>query len=176
MKYFSDNLKFLRSENKISQEQLASALGLNRGNIASYEKGTAEPKMDNLVKIVNYFNIEFRDLVETDLANRRAVQEELAKIGENLTDISAAGISPEDIAQELHTNSRKLEAFAEQCGNMQKILDGFRQYHQFQMGRNEEVSQEVKKMSQDYEKLLDLMEELLLTNRELIGSIKESPR
>ena len=61
------NLRALRKRMKWSQEELAERLGLNRGNIASYESGTAEPKICNLVKFARLFNISIFDLTHNNL-------------------------------------------------------------------------------------------------------------
>ena len=50
------NIRYLRKKMNLSQEELANAIGLNRGNIASYESGTAEPKIANLVKMSKLFS------------------------------------------------------------------------------------------------------------------------
>jgi len=171
VKYFADNLKFLRKERGLSQGKLAEELDLNRGNIASYEKGLAEPKMENLMRIVKFFNIEFRDLVETDLANREAVRAELEKIGEATTDDFSTSINEADLKHELIANRRKLENFVGQSDSMQKILDGFRQFHKYKMTQNHEVSEEVKKMADNYEELMDLMQSLLNLNHDLLSSL-----
>ncbi|HFA49808.1 MAG TPA: XRE family transcriptional regulator [Bacteroidetes bacterium] len=63
----AQNLRALRKRKKWSQEELAERLGLNRGNIASYESGTAEPKICNLVKIARLFKISIFDLTHNDL-------------------------------------------------------------------------------------------------------------
>lgn len=171
MKYFADNLKFLRKKQGMSQGQLADNLALNRGNIASYEKGIAEPSMDNLMKIVKYFNIEFRDLVETDLANREAVRAELEKLGESTSNHLASSINEDDLKAELISNKRKLENFVNQSDSMQKILDGFRQFHKYKMTQNDNISEEVKRMAENYEELLDLMQSLLNLNQDIMQSI-----
>lgn len=43
---FSDNLKALRYERHITQQQLADALGLSRSTIGMYEKGEREPDFE----------------------------------------------------------------------------------------------------------------------------------
>lgn len=175
MKYFADNLKFLRKQKQLSQGQLAEFLNLNRGNIASYEKGIAEPSMTNLMNIVKYFNIEFRDLVETDLANRQAMRDELEKLGDAPIDGDSMDFNQQDLKKELIANKRKLENFVGQSDNMQKILDGFRQFHEYKMSnRDMEMSEEVKRMSDNYEELLDLMQTLLHLNQDIIQSIGQS--
>ena len=57
--YLSGNIRFLRKQKELSQEELAVHIGLNRGNIASYEKGTAEPKFCNLVPMADFFQTIF---------------------------------------------------------------------------------------------------------------------
>ncbi len=62
-----ENLRVLRKRLKWSQEELAEKIGLNRGNIASYENGTAEPKICNLVKLAQLFNLSVFDLTHSNL-------------------------------------------------------------------------------------------------------------
>ncbi|GGC34580.1 hypothetical protein GCM10011386_28400 [Parapedobacter defluvii] len=66
MNYFSKNIKFLREERKLGQSDLAKLLEVSRDNVASYERGSI-PKLDVLVRIVNLFHIDLKDLVEKDL-------------------------------------------------------------------------------------------------------------
>ncbi|MBK1441544.1 helix-turn-helix transcriptional regulator [Parapedobacter sp. ISTM3] len=66
MNYFSKNIKFLREERKWGQAELAKQLNVTRDNVASYERGSI-PKLEVLVKIVNLFHIDLKDLVEKDL-------------------------------------------------------------------------------------------------------------
>ncbi len=73
--YLQQNLRLLRKRLKMSQEELASRVGLNRGNIASYENGTAEPKICNLLKLSNLFQVSIIDLTQKDLGDERAASE-----------------------------------------------------------------------------------------------------
>ncbi len=76
--FLAENLRILRKRMNWSQEELADRIGLNRGNIASYENGTAEPKICNLVKFAHLFNISVFDLTHSKLSNdetyQRAIQ------------------------------------------------------------------------------------------------------
>ncbi len=56
------NIRALRKMCCLSQEELAHHLGLNRGNISSYENGSAEPKLCNLMKISSFFNLSMGDI------------------------------------------------------------------------------------------------------------------
>ena len=169
MKYFADNLRFLRRKEGMSQEVLAEKIGLNRGNIASYEKGTAEPRLENVLKIVKLFNIELSELLEKDLANSAAIHAELEKVGYEVSDKS---LPPEEatahLKAELIDNRERLERFIHQSDDMQKILEGFRQFHKFKMTKGGEISRDVKNIADDYEKLLEVMDALLQSHQELI--------
>lgn len=49
------NLRLLRKKFQWSQEEFANRVGLNRGNIASYENGATEPKIYSLLKMSELF-------------------------------------------------------------------------------------------------------------------------
>ncbi|MEO2064455.1 MAG: LexA family transcriptional regulator [Christiangramia sp.] len=66
--YLSQNIKSLRVINGLSQGELGKQLGCTRDNVASYERGT-EPKLEILLKIVNYFHIPLENLVNDDLSD-----------------------------------------------------------------------------------------------------------
>lgn len=66
MKYqnkFKNNLKELRLENKMRQEELAKALGVSKGVISLWENGVREPNMYSLILIAKYFNISIDELI-----------------------------------------------------------------------------------------------------------------
>ena len=51
------NLKKIREDNKISQQKLASHIGVSRSTIAMWETDGSQPDNDSLRKIANYFNV-----------------------------------------------------------------------------------------------------------------------
>ena len=53
---FSEKLKALRKEQKITQEQLAKILGVERSSVKKYETGTL-PSMEILTRIATYFDV-----------------------------------------------------------------------------------------------------------------------
>ncbi len=55
-KYMAINLRKLRIESNISQEDLSIKSCVNVATIARYEAGTITPSLDNLVAILNVFN------------------------------------------------------------------------------------------------------------------------
>lgn len=165
MSRFSKNIRYLRKKRKLSQEQLAGELGLNRGNIASYEKGTAEPSMKNLSKFSGYFKVNLNDLVEKDLeatepgrVNDRQVS--YLSLTEDMTE--------EQLVDTLIDNKERLETFRKRSDEMARILEGFRQFHKFKMESMPEVTEDVRKMAHDYEKLMEVLEAVLRTNKNLL--------
>lgn len=54
---FSERLKDLRKTNKITQEKLATIIGVERSSIGKYESSSTIPSKETLVKIAQYFNV-----------------------------------------------------------------------------------------------------------------------
>lgn len=65
---FKENLRYLRKANNISQDELADKLGYKSfTTVQKWEDGTSFPKVSNLNKIANMFNVELDDLLNIDL-------------------------------------------------------------------------------------------------------------
>ncbi|MBK8192245.1 MAG: helix-turn-helix transcriptional regulator [Lewinellaceae bacterium] len=56
IQFLADNLQYLRKRKRLSQGELANALGLSRSQIASYEHDKAEPSVNKLAKIAVFFS------------------------------------------------------------------------------------------------------------------------
>lgn len=54
---FATNLKNLREQNNITQEQLAEYLQVSRATVAGYETKNHQPDFERLVKIAQYFEV-----------------------------------------------------------------------------------------------------------------------
>jgi transcriptional regulator with XRE-family HTH domain len=63
------NIKHLRKKRKLTQDQLADKIGVNRAMIGSYEENRAIPKLSALRVISHYFGVSIDDLVNIDLSN-----------------------------------------------------------------------------------------------------------
>jgi len=61
---FGKRLKVLRSQNGMTQEQLADAVGLTVESISNIERGIHAPKFDNLEKLARILNIQVVSLFE----------------------------------------------------------------------------------------------------------------
>lgn len=65
---FSDNLKKLRKEMNLSQEDLADKLGVSRQSISKWESGVVYPEMDKMVQLCKLFNVSMDDLLNSDVS------------------------------------------------------------------------------------------------------------
>lgn len=52
----------------MSQEDVAQKLDFTRSSYSGYENGVAEPSIENIVKLSNYFQIPLDDLIKKDLS------------------------------------------------------------------------------------------------------------
>lgn len=75
------NIRILRDMKKLSQEQLAEELGINRSRLGAYEEGRNEPPIDLIIAIAGFFQISIDALIRGDLS--KTDPEALMKIGKN---------------------------------------------------------------------------------------------
>ena len=71
MPKFSDRFKQLRTERRLSQQNLADQLGFSKSSVNMYERGEREPGLESMETIADYFNEEKELYVEAG-ANIRA--------------------------------------------------------------------------------------------------------
>ena len=58
MTYLGSRLKYLRKLENITQQQLATALGIAKSTVSMYENGQREPDFETLEAISDYFNVD----------------------------------------------------------------------------------------------------------------------
>jgi transcriptional regulator with XRE-family HTH domain len=66
--HFSSNIKLLRKRRGRTQDEMANFLKLKRSTLSGYENGVAQPSIDSLVALSNYFNIAIDTLIKIDLS------------------------------------------------------------------------------------------------------------
>ena len=169
MKYLAENIKYLRNKLGISQEKLAEMMGMNRGNIASYEKGMAEPRIENLLKLMTIFKVELNDLVKKDLRVLEKIDQEVERL-KTIPETRDSDRSKKraELLSRLVVEDDKLANFIDQSSEMQKILEGFKSFHKMKMKDGHSLSDDVKRISDDYEKLLEVMEEMIQANKVMV--------
>ncbi|MBE6881480.1 MAG: helix-turn-helix domain-containing protein [Ruminococcaceae bacterium] len=65
---FAENLKQLRKEKQLSQEELAEILDVSRQAVSKWEQGTGYPEVEKLLLLSSKLNISLDSLMETEIA------------------------------------------------------------------------------------------------------------
>lgn len=84
---FGENLKTLRKNKGITQEELAVRLNVVRQTISKWEKGQSVPDAEMLVKLAEFFEVPVSQLLGSRIepeAQPDALAEQLARINEQL--------------------------------------------------------------------------------------------
>lgn len=81
MSLFSDNIRSLRLNKKISQEKLAESLLITRGRYVKYEDGSSEAPYEILKKIAHYYHISIDLLLSVDV--RKIPMDDLLQLENN---------------------------------------------------------------------------------------------
>lgn len=151
--YLSDNIRFLRKRMELSQEELAGQLGLNRGNIASYEKGTAEPKLCNLLAFSRFFDVTLLDLTQRDLQNH----------GLAFSDNGAAISSAE---------KPMLDEYITRADELNEVLEGLNCYHCYKKKSFDDMPKEQQMLVSNFEKLFEVAQVLMDSHKELLTFVQ----
>ena len=83
---FSENLKKIRKEHNLSQEQLADELGVSRQAISKWESAVAYPEMDKIIALCDKFNLNIDDLLHKDIKEVKKEEESKRKINDSFDD------------------------------------------------------------------------------------------
>ena len=83
---FSENLKKIRKENNLSQEQLADELGVSRQAISKWESAVAYPEMDKIIALCEKFNLNIDDLLHKDIKEVKGEEESKKRINKGIDD------------------------------------------------------------------------------------------
>lgn len=155
----AQNIRYLRKRQELSQEELAMRIGLNRGNIASYENGTAEPKICNLLKFAQIFSISITDLTQKDLSKARLYQTAQDSYQSSTRPLfeDTAAIFDDFVAyaEELHT-----------------VIESLHTCHQFKFRTVTDLPKEMQVLNSNFEQMYDLASQALLRHQELLEFIK----
>ncbi len=64
---FADNIKFLRKRRGRTQDDVAHSLNAKRSTLSGYENRVAQPNMEVLIALSEYFNVAIDTLLKVDL-------------------------------------------------------------------------------------------------------------
>ena len=82
----AENLKRIRKENNLSQEQLAEKLGVSRQSVSKWEAGQAYPEMDKVLQICKLFNLNMDELFNQDVKEINETKESKANVNRYIDD------------------------------------------------------------------------------------------
>ena len=74
---FGDNLRQIRKDKKMSQEQLAEKVNVTRQSVSKWENGESYPEMNNILELCKIFNCKLNDLVHTDMTDISSLDEDI---------------------------------------------------------------------------------------------------
>ena len=154
MNYLSSNIKFLRKQRKLSQQQLADDLGVKRSNIAAYETKNVEPRLALINEMAMYFSVPLEDLVITDLKTSQS-----------------AG-HPALAGREGGLPSTSVDEIAQLSGKIHRMLDGFKVFYEFKK-KMTEVNRDTP--VGDIDNFLTFINHMLEYNRLIENIVKSGP-
>ncbi|MEZ0485117.1 helix-turn-helix domain-containing protein [Fibrella aquatica] len=97
MTLVSNNIKYLRKLNGLTQEQFSQRIGIKRSLLGAYEEGRANPNWNTLITIAKLFNTSVDQLLKQDLRKIRETPDLSLPIG---THSSTRAASPPPIFSE----------------------------------------------------------------------------
>lgn len=78
--FLGPNLKFLRKQLNLRQEQMGLLLMIDRTGYSCYELGKTSPSYENLIILAKFFNVKIQDLLLEDLETLYEKQKEKKRL------------------------------------------------------------------------------------------------
>ena len=82
----SDNIKAIRKENNLSQEQFAEQVGVSRQAVSKWESGQSYPEMDKVLLICKLYNYNIDELMNENVKEVKETKESKIKINKYIDD------------------------------------------------------------------------------------------
>ena len=82
----SENLRNIRKENNLSQEQLAEKLGVSRQAVSKLESGQSYPEMDKVLLICKIFNYNIDELMNENIKEINETKQSKININKYIDD------------------------------------------------------------------------------------------
>ena len=73
---FAENLKQLRKEKNLSQEELAEILDVSRQAVSKWEQGIGYPEVEKMLLLSRKLNVSLDSLMETEIAQKSNTQKQ----------------------------------------------------------------------------------------------------
>ena len=111
---FKENLRKIRKEHNLSQEQLADELGVSRQAISKWESGAAYPEMDKIIALCDKFNLNIDDLLHKDIKEVKGEEESKKKLNNFINDFLKFITNTINMFSNMNLKS-KIKCLFEQC-------------------------------------------------------------
>ena len=82
----SDNLKRIRKENNLTQEELAEKLNVSRQSVSKWESGTAYPEMDKMIQLCKMFDLNIDELLNKNINDERERKQSKVNVNKYIDD------------------------------------------------------------------------------------------
>ncbi len=83
---FANNIKEIRKEKQLSQEQLAEQLGVSRQSVSKWESGQSYPEMEKILLICKLFNYDIGELMNENIKEVSEAKESKTKVNKTIED------------------------------------------------------------------------------------------
>ncbi len=110
---FAENLKKIRKDHHLSQEQLADELGVSRQAISKWESSTAYPEMDKIIMLCDKFSLNIDDLLHHDIKEVKGEEESKRKVNKAFDDFLKFITDTINLFSNMNLNS-KIRCLSEQ--------------------------------------------------------------
>jgi len=158
------NIKLLRKQKGLSQEALATALGIKRSNVTAYETKNVEPRLRIILEIARYFDINLKDFISIRLNDTGKYP--------NFEDVQKIVEAP---SVQMDIDSQKdIKQFVDKSMKIRKVLEGFKAFYTFKKNSIKEMTIDKKKLTLDIDNFIQLMEHLLLYNESVVKAINNT--
>lgn len=149
MNNLSRNIRFLRKQLDLSQQQLADTLSIKRSNIAAYETKNVEPRLSLINRMSEFFRVSLTDLIMNDI-------EALRRRG-----------GPES---ELFLGADRALELMQQSDKINKMLEGFKVFYEYKKEVGETTS------TNDIDNFLVFISHMLDYNERIASAIQPDDR
>ncbi|MGN1371590.1 MAG: helix-turn-helix domain-containing protein [Candidatus Coprovivens sp.] len=112
----ADNLKKIRKDNNLSQEQLAERLGVSRQSVSKWESGLSYPEMDKVLQICKLFNLNINELINEDIKEVNELKEAQVRTNKYVTSFFDYITKVVDMFSSMKWKE-KIKCLFEQCVN-----------------------------------------------------------
>ncbi len=152
--YIASNIRLLRKQQGWSQSELAERVNMNRGNIASYESGSAEPSICKLLRISRLFGVGARDFTRRDFSDS--------------AELAIARLAQND-SQGGHHN--EMSEFRDRALELGELVASSKKLFEYKRKSTVKPCSEADIIAAQYQQLYEVTQQLLQEHRELLGKV-----